>query len=129
MGLGFLQRAERNPKPVLRWLESQIPPGKSEKTLIIGHSIGHYFMMQRRDTNLHVALEIYPQKFRFADYHRVYYLGPKRPELPGISYPLPEAQFPIPVHWSPTYRGLTLSRVSTESEMEAIVGTYRIPYP
>lgn len=129
MGLGFLQRAERNPKPVLRWLEAQLPPGKSEKTLIIGHSIGHYFMMQRRDTNMHFALEIYPQKFRFSDYQRIYYLGPKKPDLPGVAYPLPEAPFAIPEHWSPTYRGLTLSKVSTEAEMEAIVGANRNPYP
>lgn len=129
MGMGFMQRTERNPKPVLRWLEAHIPTGKMGKTLIIGHSIGHYFMMQRRDTGLHFALEIYPQKFRFSDYKRVYYLGPKRPDLPGISYPLPDAIFPIPEEWSPTYRGLTLSILSTEAEMEAIVGPYRIPYP
>ncbi|MBU6324148.1 MAG: hypothetical protein KJS92_01575, partial [Bacteroidetes bacterium] len=129
MGLGFLQRAERNPKPVLRWLEAQVPTGKSEKTLIIGHSIGHYFMMQQRDTNLHFALEIYPQKFRFKDYQHVFYLGPKRPGLPGVAYSLPEAQYAIPENWSPTYRGLTLSTVGTEAEMEAIVGAYRIPYP
>jgi hypothetical protein len=129
MGLGFLQRAERNPEPVLRWLEREIGSPATGKTLVIGHSIAHYYLMRQRDTNLHFALEIYPQKFRFKDYRQVYYLGHRMLDAPGILYPLPASFMPMAETWSPTYRGIILTRVKSEAEMEAIVGPYRIPYP
>jgi hypothetical protein len=129
MVFGLLQREERDPERVLQWLDGALPPGQPGKTLVIGHSIAHYYLLRHKDTNLHFALEIYPQKFRFRDYQRVFYLGHHGLSAPGIPYPLPEQKYGIPATWSATYRGLILSPVRTEAEMEALVGAYRIPYP
>lgn len=129
MALGILQREERDPERVLQWLERELPPGQHGRTLVIGHSIAHYYLLRHRDTNMHFALEIYPQKFWFRDYDRVYYLGPGLRSAPGKAYQLPDPKYGIPESWSATYRGLVLTPVQTEAQMEALVGRYRIPYP
>jgi len=129
MSLGLLQRDERNPESVLRWLDRELPAGQSGRTLVIGNSIGHYHILRHRDTGMHFALEIYPQKFRFADFSRVYYLGRRISEMKGTSYQLDPPRYAIPTSMSTTYRGLVLTRLESADEMEAIVGAYRISYP
>jgi hypothetical protein len=129
MALGILQREERDPERVLQWLEQELPSGKPGRTLVIGHSIAHYYLLRHKDTSMHFALEIYPQKFRFRDYQRVYYLGHQGLSAPGKAYPLPASKYGIPATWSATYRGLILTPLRSEAEMEALVGAYRIPYP
>ena len=129
----FLQWDARDPQAAINWLNRSLPI--HGKTLLIGHSIGHYHLWQRQDTMLDFALEIYPQKFSFEHYEAVYYLGKELPvELhyirPLASYSLPPAKLvPQLDNKSATYRGLKLYRLNDKESMEALVAAYRKPYP
>lgn len=129
----FLQWEARDPKPVVNWLQDNLPV--EGRTLLIGHSIGHYHLWQRQDTLLDFALEIYPQKFAFHAYRNVYYLGTEiPPSLAGLTpvatYRLPDPILPASLDTkSATYRGLKLYRLRDSQEIEALVGQYRRPYP
>ncbi len=128
-----LQWEARNPQAAINWLYRHLPV--QGKTLLIGHSIGHYHCWQRQDTLLDFALEIYPQKFSYGNYDAVYYLGTGLPASlgyirPMASYTLPPARLtPELDNKSSTYRGLKLYRLPDEKSMEALVGAYRKPYP
>lgn len=133
LAFAFLQWESRDPQAVMNWLDRNLPV--QGKTLLIGHSIGHYHLWQRQDTALDFALEIYPQKFAFSRYQKVYYLGSDLPpRLAGLqpiaSYNLPPPRLPEALDSrSATYRGLKLYCLPDSQSMEALVGPYRIPYP
>jgi len=133
LAFAFLQWEARNPQSVINWLHRSLP--LEGKTLLIGHSIGHYHLWQRQDTMLDFALEIYPQKFTFRPYYKVYYLGTDLPEsLVGLR---PLASYNPPSGWLPetlnnrsaTYSGLKLFCIPDSQSMEKLLGFYRKPYP
>lgn len=133
LAFAFLQWEARDPQAVINWLHRSLPV--NGKTLLIGHSIGHYHLWQRQDTLLDFALEIYPQKFSFENYSKVYYLGTGLPQ--GLHHVKPVATYSLPPPILPealdsksaTYRGLHLYQLPDAASMEVIVGRYRIPYP
>ena len=133
LAFAYLQWEARDPQAAINWLHRSLP--LEGKTLLIGHSIGHYHLWQRQDTLLDFALEIYPQKFAFSDYKKVYYLGTSLPptlaEVPPVAvYPLPAPVLPPSLDSkSATYRGLKLYCLRDSQQLEALVGKYRLPYP
>jgi hypothetical protein len=133
LAYAFLQWEARDPQAVINWLNRSLPV--NGKTLLIGHSIGHYHLWQRQDTLLDFALEIYPQKFSFNNYDQVYYLGEELPRAlsyikPVATYTLQPPLLPVSLdNRSATYRGLQLYLLPDLKSMEALVGVYRKPYP
>jgi hypothetical protein len=133
LAYAFLQWEARDPQAVINWLNRSLPV--NGKTLLIGHSIGHYHLWQRQDTLLDFALEIYPQKFSFNNYDQVYYLGAELPRAlsyikPVATYTLQPPLLPVSLdNRSATYRGLQLYLLPDLKSMEALVGVYRKPYP
>ncbi len=130
MALGFIQREERKPAPVLRWLEKNIPPGKGKK-LLAGDAIGYYFCAESRKADY--MIPIYPQKFRFTGYRNIYLLD-KENHTPGLrkvsEYPLPQAS-PIQKKVSGssvTYRGLTLYEITSQQCWDSLFSKYNIAY-
>jgi hypothetical protein len=133
LAFAFMQWEARDPQAVINWLNRSLPI--NGKTLLIGHSIGHYHLWQRQDTLLDFALEIYPQKFSFNNYSKVYYLGTALPPVlshikPVATYTLAPPLLPAALDSkSATYRGLQLYQLTDAHSMEALVGAYRKPYP
>lgn len=65
------QRNERNPEPILTFLNQNIPQNK--KTLILGESIGEYYSATHKLCDY--GLDFHPVHFKFSDYENVYFLS------------------------------------------------------
>jgi len=121
------QRNERVPKPILSFLNQNIPQNK--KNLILGESIGEYYAATHKLCDY--GLDYHPKHFKYSDYDNVYYLS--KDSIPfsnckkiGIYTPI---QNKIPAFMSKfakggTYINTILWKVESELEYNRITQPY-----
>jgi hypothetical protein len=121
------QRNERVPKPILSFLNQNIPQNK--KNLILGESIGEYYAATHKLCDY--GLDYHPKHFKYSDYDNVYYLS--KDSIPfsnckkiGIYTPI---QNKIPAFMSKfakggTYTNTILWKVESELEYNRITQPY-----
>ncbi len=126
--LAIAQRGARDPYPVLEWVDRNLPA--ADKTLVCGEAIGSYWSLRHKGTEW-MALNM-PQQFRFADYKKVWYLGPPAGLEPTATY-APEAHPEQGLGRilksyklvSSTYDGLVLCPVNSEAEFNMLIRNYK----
>jgi len=123
----FYQRNERMPKPILSFLDQNIP--KNKKTLILGESIGEYYAATHKLCDY--GLDYHPIHFKYSEYENVYYLS--KDSIPytnckkiGIYSPILNniPTFMLKFAKGGTYSNTILWKVESEKEFNRISQPY-----
>lgn len=116
--MAITQSNERDPKPVLSWLKSEL---NNEKVLLFGHDIAYYAVAKDREKD-YMMFNLLPPKHSFEDYQKVLVLTTDSLHIDGVvqlsRYSSKETNSPSilkEVFMSkPTYAKLYLSEVKNQ---------------
>lgn len=120
--MAITQSQERDPKPVLSWLQDELT---EEKTLIFGHDIAYYAVAKDRQKD-YMMFNLLPTKFDYADYNKVMVLSSDSIMLDEVHFvskyhslaSRSQSLFKEAFMSKPTYRELYLFEVRSKSAFE-----------
>jgi hypothetical protein len=118
--VALLQRGERNPQPVVEWVQSEI---KDEPAIIMGHDIAYYAVAKSMHTD-YLMFNLHHQKFKLDVYENYYILTDD--QLPFKNIGTPKVYYTSMINLQhkldyklrriPTYRTMYLYEVNDSSK-------------
>lgn len=117
--MAIIQREERNPYPVLDWLESNLP--QNEEYIITGSDIAYYATAQKQNA-AYFMYNMPPYTYDFKKFQKHYIISPEpiKNTLLVAQYRVPSTSLSKKFN-SKTYCNLYLNLVSSPNEYEKIL--------
>lgn len=129
MALGMVQINERNPYACIDWMEKNIAKGE-KKSLLIGEAIAYYFYANHQ-ASFDYMIHIYPHKFDFDKYDKVYYITSQKIHLPALAKYNVANAFNVTKFdqaKTVTYQNLFIYEISSRNQFDSLFARYRINY-